>query len=1504
MKNNTLVLLSCLLLCTQITRGVCNITKSKIDVTVINNIECDIINSLNASCNGANDASFIAEISNGVAPFDFLLNAVPIEPTELTTGQFEIDNLAPGTYTLLVTDITNCVSICSTVILEEPDVIVCMLVDQVSPSCNGDENGSLSFEILGGTGQYSFTLNGNMESPSQSGDVYSFTGLGDGDYSIEIEDENSCIQTCVEVEINAPDEMECSVIHIQDASCYGTEDGIIRILATGGTGEYSFSLNSTTTNPMDDGAGNFSFINLAAGSYEIEVTDANNCTSICSSITVTQPPVIECEILSFTNATCNGSDDGEFSFQISGGNGNYSFLLNSASATPNILGANSFSFENLAPGTYTVEVIDASDCTMACLPVMIEEPEIILCAPLIIQSASCLGTNDGSIDYFVSGGNGGFTFTLNGNTILPLDLGNGLYRIENLMAGIYNIGIFDINSCIGSCSNISINEPEELSCTFLNSESVSCHGFSDGQFTINVIGGTQGYTFSLNGINTSPQDIQDVNYTFANLTAGAYDVTIIDSNQCETDCATITISEPLELSCSLDEVIEPSCEGFDDGSITLIIQGGSTSYTIRVNGVLESADLVSPNAYQIQNIAAGNYMIEITDENDCFTVCEEIIVSEPVGLACSIEEIVNVSCSGGNDGSVILVIQGGTPNYDFGINGMFVIPNDLGNNQYEFENLESGTFSVTVNDINGCTLNCDAFEITAPPMLDCTLATQENVSCNGGDDGQLGFEILGGILPYQFTLNNSSTTAIQNGNVYSFEGLAAGSYTLQITDNNGCVIICSTETISEPLPITCSLESTEDVLCNGESTGSFVMLVQGGTPNYSFLVNGVSTIADQVNGDMYTFSNMLAGTYTFSIVDQNSCMTSCSTITIQEPSALVCDILSITDISCFDGADGSIEFLVTGGLAPFDFFLNGDLVSANQTQTNIYTISGLTSGEFIIEIEDANNCKIECSQITINAPDAISCEIITINNVSTLGGMNGSFDITISGGTLDYTFEINGSSVNPSNIDGSTFSFSNLGSGMYSLSIIDENECLGFCDEILIDEPLVDIGDFLWLDLNGNGKQELGEPGVEDVSVHLHDSNDNVVESTSTDANGLYFFEDIIAGFYYISFDLPFPMQPTELNAFDDHLDSDIYIENGLVRTHLQNIEEDYFDFDGGVFTCAKIGNIIWLDSNNNDVQDIFENGINGLTVEIYKDNGASNWVLYGVHTTSVQPGTPSTDGWFQFCVPPGLYYLKTQDIPGSVPVALGDGTQPEIDNNIGDFFGPNTTDIIEVFSGDIRLDIDGGFYEDAEISDYVWLDSNANGIQDTGEEGFANLSIDLYDVDGNYVMNTSSDENGYYIFHGLSQAEYYVKIDLPEGYEVTLPNKLDEAYDSDIDNTNGLLTSDFFHTTAGETLETLDIGLIDIMSSSNTIPSSAILFPNPNAQETLNITLDGVLEEEFILMSILDTGGKLIRNQKLNFEDKGNYSLSTKHLMDGTYLLRIEFGNQIIHRKFIMTSK
>ncbi|MBI2271082.1 MAG: PKD domain-containing protein [Bacteroidetes bacterium] len=973
----------------------------------------------NVSCFGGSNGTASVSASGGTPGYTYLWSS----------GQTasSANGLTAGNYSVTVTDTNGCAATSSTTI-GQPLTALVSTTSQNNVSCFGGTNGSAFVTASGGTPGYAYLWNSGQTTTSAS-------GLSAGNYSVTVTDVNGCIAT-VTVTITQPSVLSSAAM--QTNVCSGASNGTAAVTASGGTSPYTYlwsngqttssvsglsagsysvtttddkgcttlatviislfpsiSSSATQTNVSCLGGNNgsatvipsggtspFSYLwssgqttstasGFSAGNYSVTITDANGCTAI-SSVTITQPSTALASGTSQGNVSCFGGSNGTASVSASGGTPGYTYLWSNGQTTSTASG--------LQAGTYSVTTTDANGCTSVASLTIIQ-PAAALTATVLYNNVSCFGAGNGSASVSASGGTPGYNYLWNTGQIAS--------SLTGLAPGSYSVTVTDNNGCTAS-SSFTITQPSVLAVNTVP-VSVSCNGGTNGSATAAVSGGTSPYTYLWNTGATGA--------TASNLTVGTYTVTISDSNSCAVT-GSVTVNEPIAIALSFS--FAPSTCNQSDGSATVTASGGTGAYSY-----LWSNGQTTATA---SNIPSANYFVTVTDANGCTQTGSVQVYNNPGVTAIPVTSA-SVTCNGSCNGSATVGGTGGVPPYTYlWVNGATTT---------SINNLCAGTYTVTVTDSTGC-ISSTAFYITQPALLSATI-TPTHISCFGNNNGSAIAAVNGGVSPYSYSWNTGATTS-------AISNLTAGSYSVTVTDNNGCTNSASV-IIIEPNPVSIITNNKKDISCFGAGDGLIAVTGNGGTPAYTY------SWSPNV-GSSSSVSNLAIGNYQVLVLDQNGCKDSLS-FNITQPAALVTTTISISPPTCYAGNNGSASISVSGGTTPYQYAWSTVPVQTGITATN------LSQGSYTAYVTDTNNCK-DSLQITITQPTPV---ITTAGMGDTIClGQSATISASTSGGTGNYTYSWSPSITG----NGSTQTVSPTVSTTYTVTAYDQNNCFYQSDTIAI----------------------------------------------------------------------------------------------------------------------------------------------------------------------------------------------------------------------------------------------------------------------------------------------------------------------------------------------------------------------------------------------------------------------------------------------------------------------
>jgi gliding motility-associated-like protein len=924
-----------------------------INVTIFN-LSGSLTSITDISCNGGSDGSITVEVTagTGMAPYEFSLDGGPFQPGASFSG------ISLGNHTVVIRDALLCTFNIPFVINQPPPVTgSVMSVSDVS--CFGGSDGSVTISASGGVSPYQYSLNGGAFQGSNI-----FNGLSAGSYIVTIEDSNDCTGNVPFSIIQPPIPLDGSAA-VTNVSCYGESTGRIDLFVTGGTMPFTFLWNNgATSEDLSD---------IPAGDYNVLITDNNGCTFTVNA-TVMQPEFPLSGTVMVTNILCFGESTGSINLTVTGGTTPYSFAWNNGAITEDIL--------NIPAGNYSVIITDLNGCITS-VNAIVTEPSSAVDAQITSQTnVSCFGGNDGTITITGTGGTAPYEYQIDSGPFQS----SGTFG--SLTAGLYNITVRDANLCTFVLA-VNISEPSSpLDGTIVAQTDVLCFGDATGAITINGSGGTPPYEYSIDGVNFG------ISGTFTNLLAGEHTFVIRDSNLCTYNLSA-TITEPsLPLSGSILTQTDVLCYGDATGNVDVTGSGGTPPYAYAIDGgSFQTSGL-------FENLNSGVHSIIIMDNNLCQFVLP-VNISQP-SQPLQIDVVhTDVQCMGEATGTASATASGGTAPYTFAWNTIPVQTDPV------ITGLSAGTYTVTVTDDHGCTVSGSV--TISQPSNPLTLAgVVSDVSCFGGLDGKIDLTVTNGTSPLTFLWSNGAITE-------DIEGLSTGTYSVSVTDLNGCQANAD-YSVNQPDLLEGSITVT-DVICSGESTGSCILTVTGGTLPYTYMWS-TGAITKDIN-------NIPAGSYSVSVIDAHGCTINITATVIQPDDPLIGNITAQTNVSVYGGNDGSVTVEASGGTPPYQYGLNS---GANQPSG---TFSSLSAGSYTVTITDAVLCTTDVI-VTITQPQIpLTANIISQTNISCHGEYSGSVTVEGWGGTQPYVYSLDGGPFQDSGV------FTSLSAGSYIITVRD-----------------------------------------------------------------------------------------------------------------------------------------------------------------------------------------------------------------------------------------------------------------------------------------------------------------------------------------------------------------------------------------------------------------------------------------------------------------------------------
>jgi uncharacterized repeat protein (TIGR01451 family) len=564
---------------------------------------------------------------------------------------------------------------------------------------------------------------------------------------------------------------------------------------------------------------------------------------------------------------------------------------------------------------------------------------------------------------------------------------------------------------------------------------------------------------------------------------------------------------------------------------------------------------------------------------------------------------------------------------------------------------------------------------------------------------------------------------------------------------------------------------------------------------YSNVNTITSSIGNVSNG---TISNIPLGSgVTVTATSSVQCTTSLSMPALQQCPPSTCDLpkLTVGQPIC-NGNTYTVSFTNdVGSVTSTAGTIVGNTITNIGIGTNI-TITA-TNGQCVsrISISSPTSCSVPCVNPSISISGPI-CEGETVNTYS-----------------INY-IALSGTQV--------LSSIGTVGNGIITGIPSNTNASLtinnGTCTQRVVTVPAINcvstgmVTSFVWHDFNGDGIQGANEPGLPGVLVTIKQENGMTVAMDFSDQNGNVSFT-VPEGNYYLVYGETGEFTTTYPNQGNDNTDSDLDLSNGAGSTQTFTVlsGQTVSIVDAGFYICVPIGELVWYDTNKNNLKDENENGINGIRVELWQ-RWQNNWVFHSHTITRHKPGTGSTDGYFKFCVAPGQYYVKVIMPPlGLVPALANQGNNELKDSDIGNNFGPGTTTSFTLVSGQMKCDIGAGFHPMVTVSSIVWLDDNVNGIRESNEGRLAGVLVEAIEsATGDVAQVATTNQNGEYFLDYMQQQNYYLRFSPPNNYVATIPLQgNNDEYDSNVNHQHGNNTTSDFPSVSGQAIVGIDMGVV-----------------------------------------------------------------------------------------------
>lgn len=866
---------------------------------------------------------------------------------------------------------------------------------QTPVTCSGDTDGSFTVNVNGGTAPYDLSWQAVGGGPTQGPINFSNTSFttpmnqAAGCYSVTVTDgmtaavDTVCVEEPVGIDI---------ILDENPPLCNGGTGDITATVTTMVNGTLVIVTDLTDYTFMwSNGSPNQSTGSVPSGVYSVTVTEPNGCTEANTTVLV-EPTPFDVDV-NITPASCSGVDDGEISITVSGAtpDSNNDYIIEWPTIGPGLVFMNNVSnVTGLEPACYPLMITDDNGCTFndeICVDAI-----KTLSVNAIVQDVICAGTNTGSI--FATAVTTGapadepYTFNWFGNPPPPAPSTNtddDETLIESLGVGTNGVGTYTLVMMDAAGCEIdttfTINEPDPLEVTLLAFTPESCNVGGDGTATVGVTGGVYPYAY-----NWGPGIAMDSVVT--TLTAGMYEVTVTDANQC-TNTVEVTIDQPIPPMITMFDDATLSCPESMDGELTVVVDNPASIISYTWNPNVSTADVAT-------GLGTGTYFVTVTADDGCETVDTAMVIApDPLVL----DSVVTMPplCPGGGSGQISIFVSGGTGPYFFDWPTELDIFDGPGNATASGPPVEAGDYVIEIIDAN----LCEPIEVTVtledPPVIVVDFSAIDSVSCfnSGGfcDGGATATAMYsdGSTGNFNFTWASGEN---DNGVMMSTSSqLCRGLQPVTVSDGT-CFVV---DTVLVPAPDSLRIGSITktNVSCTGDTDGEITLQATGGTAPYTY--------SWSTNETGPTISNLAPGIYIAVIDDANGCSFTVST-EIEEPDPFILLEADLMDVSCNGFANGSYTVTHQGGTVLMGnptYTWSGGIAPATSS-----IAQNLEVGTYSVTGTDDKGCQAEIS-FEINEPAPIDFVIADIPEINCF---NESTFITVesaSGGSNTvYSFEV------------------------------------------------------------------------------------------------------------------------------------------------------------------------------------------------------------------------------------------------------------------------------------------------------------------------------------------------------------------------------------------------------------------------------------------------------------------------------------------------------------------
>lgn len=997
------------------------------------------------TCNTGDDGKVEFNVSRFTADYKYSITkdgvAFGTSVANSTLNTIALTGLGHGTYEITVTDNTTLCQAVATAVVKQPSIVTVTLMAMDNANCKTAAQATVAGN--GGTPGYTYSFVPTTAGPGTFGpsDSAALDPNISATWYVYAKDSNNCISAPLPINIITdplPAVFTADVVS-KCPSATGTYDIVITIGT--GMGPYEYSIGSgfqTST----------TFTVNVAKAYDLIVKDRFGCEfTFPAAVTILPALRLDTTITALPSCT---DGDGVVDLLASGGSTNYEYRKGTGAYVA------TSQFTGVSSGLNTFEVRDiTTNCTFSVTVDLVVATPITGFA-LSSTDVSCNGGNDGTITATITSAAVGtndnpiYTYQIIAPTMGAMQTDN---IFNGLTKGTYTVEITSGRGC-KETAIILVDEPAVISVPAPVVTPFGCAAGTNGTnfatITVNApTGGSGNYTiYDFIKLGTSVQKGLSNSYIESDLSGGSYTIKVYDDKGClgsttavinpfvKIDFATAAVIVTKPITCANDEEIEVkvTTTGISTPMPTL-------QYEIQdIIGGVPGGFYFNNSDGEFTGLVVGNYIITVTNPITGCSIKTVHYVNEPNTFDLTIDNVVDVKCFSGTDGSVNVTfvdrlitttpVNGDDAGaftytvYDIAdpLAPKIVVPatNSSDRGPITISGLAAGTYMIaaTLSQSPSCTVSKN-FTITGPTAALNITETHTEITCvTGNNDGTISVTATGGwpgAYEYQLLLNSSEIVAYSRQTV--FTGLTAGTYTVNVRDSKGC----EATTIIIPLKIPDSIgvtisTTTPKLLCNGDTSGIITVDAPTGGQgsNYSYTLNTTTATGIISSGPHKTsvFTGLRAGSYSVTVTDGFSCSATSNTITIEEPGEIQSNLVVATTQTCL--TEATLTLSATGGTGPYTYSADGTF-----TVTGLPELSGLFTvltpatfsvpvGTYHYYVKDASGCVDYVSNdIRIDPlyPLIINLDV-TNAKINCAGDATGVIVAIATGGLGDYSYTL------------------------------------------------------------------------------------------------------------------------------------------------------------------------------------------------------------------------------------------------------------------------------------------------------------------------------------------------------------------------------------------------------------------------------------------------------------------------------------------------------------------